>query len=461
MPTDSRLTFQKDGTGLGVTEISRAVFSTLGIEIEPNSKQWRRKYQSYFKRACELEVTSPGKLSLALDAFLNLAKLDSKPLHDALVEASKAKLVTIEKVGRPTKERVTRTDGKTWFSEAEKLVSNSLAEPGLLSASLQLDSGIDLSDAPLLISFAGAAELAPTLNWLRWGGRVLVLARPGNPQWRVLINQAELSGELLVPVRKDRQGNLAEIAGMDLVNEPELAASAIGQIAKSENVIFGHYGYAPGYKHVELQVVAESLTRISQQRFKSVLLSWLATPSDSVVVPAEFAKQREIEFENRTTFRKLVDLVWQIFGFLKRPKSLAVTTTNELVIIDSSANLQGPSYSLAKRLQRWRAVLEVQSGHDVAYQITPPSETDSVLSYRILRYTYKGGKYFGSQPVSAQDGSQWPAALLALRARRPNFQAIPDAYLETAIHGGLWRTKYETETIWIPATVTGLLKFWK
>ena len=105
--------------------------------------------------------------------------------------------------------------------------------------------------------------------------------------------------------------------------------------------------------------------------------------------------------------------------------------------------------------------MEVQAGRAVAYQITPPSETDSVLSYRILGFTYKGGKYFGSQPVSAQDGSQWPAALLAQMATNPVFKSVPAAYLDTAIHGGLWRTRYETETIWIPATVTGLLKFWK
>ena len=461
MPNLSRLSFELDGKPMGVTGISRAVFEKLGLQIEPDSNSWRKNYQSYFRRACEFEVTGEDKLTNALDAFLDLATLDGKPLHESLVAASRKKLVRIEKLGEPSRQKISRLDGKSWFSEAQQLVDQKLAEPGLLEASIKIDAGFDLSKAPILISFAGAAELAPTLSWLRWGGRVLVLARKGNPQWEELIAQAKKSGELWIPVRNDAEGELFEIAGMDLVEEPELAASAIGQIAKSEKVIFGHYGYAPGYKHIELQVVAESLTRITQQRFKSVLLSWLATPSDSVVVPKDFAIQREVDYQTRSPIRKGIDAIWKVFGYLKPPKFLELDKAEDLVVIDSSANLQGPSYSLAKRAQRWRATLEVQAGRAVAYQITPPSETDSVLSYRILGFTYKGGKHFGSQPVSAQDGSQWPAALLALMATSPVFKSVPAAYLDTAIHGGLWRTRYETETIWIPATVTGLLKFWK
>jgi hypothetical protein len=452
--------FRHAGQRLGIASLSHEVFAALGVKTPGDSKTWRKQYQRSFAQVCDLEVSNLTAIENALNKFLSLAYFGENPLHETLLNASKEKLVRIEKIGSSGTNKVLSKDNKSWFHKAEELVASQLAEPGLLNAASQLDSGVDLNDAPLLISFAGAAELAPTIHWLRWGGRALVLARPGNPRIKELIAQAKVSGELLLPVRNEAHGNLEDIAGMDLVREPELAASAIGQIAKSEKVIFGHYGYAPGFKHVELQAVAESLTRIAKDRFKSVLLNWLATPSDSVLVPKDFAAQRELAFNNRSGLRKVCDALWQIFGYLRRPVILEGSEST-LVTIDASANVQGPSYSLAKRTQRWRAALEVAAGNEVSYQVTPPSETDSVLNYKILRYTYKGGKRFGSIPTSVLDGSQWPAALLALKTKSLSKAKFPEAYLDTAIHGGLWRTPYETESIWIPATVTGLLKFWK
>ncbi len=460
MTSEPKVNFSQAGRRLGIAGLSHEVFAALGVRTPEDSKTWRKNYQSFFARVCDLEVSNLAAIENALDKFLALAYLGEKPLHETLVKASKSKLVRIEKIGKPGTNKVLSKDNKSWFYKAEELVAAQLAEPGLLQAASQLDSGVDLKNSPLLISFAGAAELAPTIHWLRWGGRVLVLARPGNPRIKELIAQAQVSGELLLPVRNEAKGNLEDVSGMDLVSEPELAASAIGQIAKSEKVIFGHYGYAPGFKHVELQAVAESLTRIAKERFKSVLLNWLATPSDSVLVPTDFASQRELAFDKRAGLRNVSDALWQAFGYLRRPESLEGSESG-LVTIDASANVQGPSYSLAKRTQRWRAALEVTEGKDVSYQVTPPSETDSVLNYKILRYTYKGGKRFGSIPTTVLDGSQWPAALLALKTKAPSEARFPEAYLDTAIHGGLWRTPYETESIWIPATATGLLKFWK
>lgn len=444
---------------LGVTELSREIFAELGYSLNMEPKIWRKRYQETFTDAAQFEISELEKIEHALDKFMFLSRFKNEPLLEAMNSAFTSKKVRLEKIGSSATGPVRSSDGSSWFSKASKLVNQKMAEPGLLTAAVEIDN-LQLRDAPLLIAFAGAAELAPTLSWLRWGGRVLVLARRGNPIWKDLIAQAKVTGELIAPVENGLTGELAEIAGFDLVEQADLAAAAIGHLAPGERVIFGNYAYAPGFKHVELQAIAEALTRIAKQRFRSVLLHWLATPSDSAVVPLDYAKQREFEFANRSLSRKLWDSVWQLFGFLKPPGYKTIASEPELVVLDASVNLQGPSYSLAKRLQRWRAGLEANSGNPVCYQITPPATTDSVLSHKILRFTYLGQGRYGVGHVSAADGSQWPAALLALRSSKPEVARVPHFYLDTAIHGGLWRTCYETATIWIPTTIRGILRFW-
>lgn len=459
MPNSPTLHFAKDSQRLGVTLLSRELFRELGIPTDLDSKLWRRQYQSFFVTACEAELSKPQQLERALEVFRSLAFFGSEPLEQAMRRATTENLIEIRSVGEVSKKMVVKPGGRTWFEQAEIMVSNSIAEPGLLAAAHELDSGISLENAPLLIAFAGAAELAPTLNWLRWGGRVLVLARQNPTNWQKLIDQAKKSGQLLVPARVGASGDLADIAGMDLTAEPELVSAAIAALPKEDRVIFGNYAYAPAFKHVELQVVAEVALAIAKEKFKNVHLSWLATPSDSVLVPTDLHADRVQRFESRSRFRKLLDSIWQIFGYLQMPKSYSLSNS-EFCVLDASVNLQGPSYSLAKRVQRWRATLELQSGGTASYQITPPAQTDSVLRFKTLRSTYRGATLFGTDHLSAEDASAWPAALLALESQRPYETSLPNAYLDRAIHGGLWRTAYETASIWIPTTLLGFFRFW-
>lgn len=451
--------FAKDSQRLGVTLLSRELFSQLGISSNLDSKLWRKQYQSFFVAACEAELTNSKLLEKALAEFRSLAFFGAEPLEQVMRNAKGKGLIEIRTVGEVSKKMVTRPTSENWFSQADKLVSSSIAEPGLLAAAHQLDLGITLENAPLLIAYAGAAELAPTLNWLRWGGRVLVLARQNPQSWQKLIDQAQQAGQLLVPVRSGAVGTLAEIAGMDLTAEPHLVAAAIDALPTENRLIFGNYGYAPAFKHVELQVVAEVAFTIAKEKFGSVHSSWLATPSDSVIVPTEIHTDRVRRFESRPKFRKVLDAIWQIFGYLQKPKSHSLSNS-DFCVLDASVNLQGPSYSLAKRVQRWRATLELQSGGSASYQITPPAQTDSVLRYKTLRATYRGATLFGTDHLSASDASAWAAALLALESQQLYLNSLPGAYLDRAIHGGLWRTGYETSSIWIPTTLLGFFRFW-
>jgi hypothetical protein len=238
-------------------------------------------------------------------------------------------------------------------------------------------------------------------------------------------------------------------------------------------VLFGHFGYSPGITHLQLQVVAEVLSELAMTHCPPERLhfSWLATPSDSIAVPLELQLERVRRFRARPLARKLADLPWQLVGQLREPQvellDLDSTTAHprqgetvtQYALVDASTTKQGPSYSLAKRTQRWRAQLAAAKGFGVSYQVTPPAKTRSVLGFKILRATYRGAPRYGTHPYEVVDARRWPAALAALDTiDRPEIRDATDLYLPTAIHGGLWRTEYETDSAWYAATLLGLVK---
>jgi hypothetical protein len=478
--------FRAGSETLGVRAICNEVFLELerksqrSFDVAADSHRWRRNYQPTFAKAVALECTDPGALQAGLARFRDLAEIDGRPLEQAVAEAfengSALKLHSIR--GANPAQALGRA-GREWLDDAERRVAEGSAEPGLLVRASKLDALTEPVDLPLLFAFAGAAELAATREWLSWGGRVLVLARSRPSFWEDLISFArESGGELLVPIPAGSDAvtdeAVAEVAGFDVVAEPALAAEALRWALDSgDRVLFGHFGYSPGITHLQLQVVAEALSELAMQKFapEKLHFSWLATPSDSIAVPLELQLERVRRFRARRFARRLADLPWQLLGQLREPRvdPLELTsatsgqgqaeTAAQYALVDASTTRQGPSYSLAKRTQRWRAQLAAGAGFGVSYQVTPPAKTRSVLGFRILRATYRGAPRYGTHPYEVVDARRWPAALAALDTiDPPDFQNPTDLYLQTAIHGGLWRTEYETDSAWLSATLLGLFK---
>ena len=483
------LDFVANAERLGVRAVCHEVFaelaaaSGLDLAVVPDSRAWRRNYQPTFAAAVQIELEQPELLAGGLVKFRSLAFLaedsaaEPRALQAVLEAAYDAgpQLRVARVAGRGVAGSIARHDGASWLSHAEQLVALGAAEPGLLVRASQLDSLTGAAKLPLLVAFAGGAELASTREWLSWGGSVLMLARARPSAWQDLISFARTTpGQLLIPLEGGAAGSpsdsaqtdaeLAELAGFDLVERADIAAQALGwAAAQGESIIFGHFGYAPGINHLRLQVVAEILSELAMQRLgpEQLQFSWLATPSDSIAVPVELQLARIQNFRNRSTRRKLTDFGWQLLGQLREPRlELIGDAALGMALLDASTTKQGPSYSLAKRTQRWRAQLAASGGYRVNYQVTPPAMTHSVLDFRILRATYRGAARYGTHPVTVVEARQWPAALTALTALQPSaiLKRPTEIYLPQAIHGGLWRTPYETDSAWYPATALGLIK---
>lgn len=464
------------GLNFGVTAISSVVFGQLAELGYPvlgpagDSKRWRRHYTESFSAAVPIEFSEDAntKLERLLDTFIGLARTqEGELLRDSLARAWELpNLVELRLISGEQQSAEIALPDCDWASDARRQVEWGLAEPELLEAAKRLDLLSQPTNLPPLIAFAGGAELSSVPHWLRWGGEVLLLARTSGSDLADLETLARQSSGRLWVVSEVATGK----AGIDLVSRPDLAAAAISQFVaanRNRKLLFGHFGYAPGMAHLRLEAVAQVLTELLLINVPAERLqfAWLATPADSLAVPESFARFRTAYWRERSNWQRFAELPWRVFGYLKPPSLSEFNSADgeALAVLDSSARLQGPSYSLAKRMQRWRAHTLRGRGARTSYQITPPARTDSVLRHKILRATYRGSARFGLHPFDSYSASIWPAALFALDSLHEPSKSTSaessetDWYFSRAIHGGLWRTRYEASSIWVPATAAGLL----
>ena len=127
-------------------------------------------------------------------------------------------------------------------------------------------------------------------------------------------------------------------------------------------------------------------------------------------------------------------------------------------IADVLVPQQGPNYTLAKRVQRWRAQVAQADGHQVSANVAPATTTRSVTKNRLLAAAYAGAGRFGVEIFAPATSRVLMAALLVhdLRARAAAPQHPDDLFVTAAAHGGLWRVAYSPRSVLGLAAVAGL-----
>lgn len=428
-------------------------FLAAALDTEFNASTLRKTYQSHFRALLKLEL-DPIDYS-ELERVLQLAE-DSfrtnrhQTIRESL-EAVESQEVTFLEI------RGTRSPSFVDFGdEPSRWVDQGIAEAGIVEVLAQ-------QRAPLstLLALAAGAECAPTEAWLAAGGTVLAVMRPNPQRWAELIAFTRASaGKLIVPIKGAASKSLSDHeiaarAGIDLVQDFEFLPTILSHAIYSRHTVIGAYAYSPGASHLVVQAVQDAFIDYAAKHYTSeqVAFHWLATPTDSQVLPNEFINYAHNRYENRSIHVKLRDYVWKIFGQVRSPKTLR---TNEFVVVDSSVKKQGFNYQFAKRTQRLRALLLHSKGFSVSYGVTPPATTDSVLSHRILIASYRGAPRFGLHPFDKDligpIAMQQCLHSLSMHASKPH-----EVYAKFAVHGGLWRLGYDPQTVWIPATISGLL----
>lgn len=323
---------------------------------------------------------------------------------------------------------------------------------------------LDLRDRGFAVLGAGA-ELGPVVPLLRWGATVAGVDLPVRAvQERLLTAARSAAGTLEVPLRPGASpdGDIAEEAGADLlVQTPEVAhwlAASAGDLP----LTVGSYAYADGARHVQVAVASDAVVQHLLGARAGTSYAELATPTDAYAVPMEVVADARSRWAGRgwrATLQQPARLVSRGGLFAPAyPSTLRRDDGAEVAVADVLVPQQGPNYTLAKRLQRWRAAVAQADGSLVSANVAPATRTRSVTKNRLLAAAYAGAGSFGVEVFAPETSRVLMAALLVhdLRAGAAPPAHPDDLFVQQAAHGGLWRVGYSPRSVLSLAAVRGL-----
>ena len=144
-------------------------------------------------------------------------------------------------------------------------------------------------------------------------------------------------------------------------------------------------------------------------------------------------------------------------------ETLPLAPGKEVGIVDSLVMQQGPNYALAKRLQRWRAIVARAQGVRVSSNVAPSTKTVSVLHNIALASAYAGAEHFGVEIFDTETSNALMATMLVHDLRYEKSVANPavcldhpaELFMQGANHGGLWRVAFSPRSVMEIAALMG------
>lgn len=480
-PNSSGVQFPTDSAGNRSSgRLAKQVVADALSTVDPAAgervhgiKDWRKGYIQPFTEMVSAGVadaaTWDGVARAALDSLqsrmVGVHEVDGQevetPMADYLaVVASRSTpgTETIQGTATPATElsipyRGEELTGAMLRARLDTWVDAGVIEPSCADA-LKL-----VQDNPEWLSLPGRAmlvlglgsEMGPARRLLQWGADVLGVDLPSSPVWDRFREQApRFAGRLHFPTDADGR------PGIDLLTQlPELAAWT--RSAAPAPLTVGSYFYADGGTHVQLSSAADALVVDLLKDGTADALAYLATPMDTFVVPADVRRASDAAL----AARKATD-VKRIVGALTGQKVFHrnYEKGHGPAVHDALVPQQGPNYTLAKRVQRWRATTAFADGHTVSVNVAPATDTRSVTKNKILAATYKGAHAFGIEIFEPATSSALLAALLVhdLNVGRPDVGVQWEHESHGAASGGLWRQPYLPRTALPVAALLGTVK---
>lgn len=227
----------------------------------------------------------------------------------------------------------------------------------------------------------------------------------------------------------------------------------------------GNYLYADGGAHVRLSMAIDAIGLLLSEEREDVSLAYLATPTDVFAVPEDAVAMARQKWQQRRTRRLLQAPLHLANLFEPAYRDTVIDDSGrEVGIADCLVPQQGPNYALAKRLQRWRAIVARDGGQLVSLNVAPATRTRSVVKNRALAAAYAGAGQFGIEVFAPSTANTLMAALLVRDLRDPQSASNPaaalhnpmDLFADAANHGGIWRAAYEPRSVLSLAAVLGL-----
>lgn len=457
----------------------RDLDASAAAEIE-NETAWRKRYPAHLRAVLEAEArTADASVRIARAGLDRLraemvfaAAGDERPLAAGLPSRRDPALGTASAKGEGARQqelvvpyRGRQLRGDDLHRQLDDWVARGIAEPSFAEVIRRVMANPDWLAVPgrQVVLLGAGAEMGPLRPLLAWGAtvRAVDVARPAIWQ-RVAATARAGSGVVHAPVHGS--GDL-EQAGADLLTETPEILDWIGSV--DWPLVVGNYAYADGASFVRVAMAADSITTELLARRNDVAIAYLATPTDVFVVPPEAAAAAQERFAHQgwrgAVYRPLRAATG---GRLFAPHYTGTVSTEAgpVGVADALVTQQGPNYALAKRLQRWRAVVARHDGVLTSAHVAPSTRTRSVMKNRILAAAYRGAPVFGVEIFDPETSNTLMAAVLVHDLYEPSAAANPanalthphQLFMEAANHGGLWREQFHPRTALPVAAVLGL-----
>ncbi len=478
-------------TGRAVfADAARATDPELARQIE-GTTNWRKDYMGPVRDFVESGLKADaGSVSMSRDGLASLyqrftftrdAQTTSVP--EAFAAFTDAHFATAEVVGtgRAVTELAIPYHGRVLTGadlrhQLDVWVAKGVVEPSFANALETLiahPEWLDLTGEDFVVLGAGA-EMGPLRSLLDWGATVWAVDLPRAEPWRRIIASAQKrAGRLKVPVpaaapdRTTLEGAaLAAVAGADLLTQgPEIRTWLEGIDGP---FTVGNYVYADGPLHVRVSLAIDAVSMDLIGAGRDVTLAWLATPTDVFAVPIEAVEESRRRWRDAASAWRAARRPMRLAGQFAPNYPSTVWTSNgvQYGISDCLVSQQGPNYNLAKRLQRWRALVARDEGVRSSLNVAPSTRTRSVVKNRALAAAYAGAGRFGLEIFEPNTSNAIMAGLLVHDLRNPASSANPEVdlphpmqlFIEGAAHGGLWRSEYAARSVLGIAAVAGMFE---
>ncbi|WP_211288159.1 hypothetical protein [Mumia flava] len=471
--TETEVTFPEVDGRRGSTPVTRSVLADAVAVVDPalaaeitRCSSWRKDYVDLVHRATAASAGPAGHAVAIARAGLESMRSQmvlagpqgDVPIADAgLGSPPVLHTETVDGAARAVPElrvpyRGRELAGDTLLVQVDRWVDSGLAEPGFrdaIEAVVEHPEWLAVPGRRLALLGAGA-EMSPLGPLTAWGADVLAVDVPVPAVSERLHRLArEGAGTTRYPLAPNG------VAGADLVRHTAALLEWLRRSSEGLPTVLGMYAYADGGAHVQVTAAFDLIATALLDDDPATALAYLATPTDAFLVGTDVVAHSRRAWASRGLVRHLqAPLRAASRGALFAPHY----PEDADAVADVLVPQQGPSYAMAKRLQRWRGVASEAQGRRVSFNVAPATLTRSVTKNRLLAAAYAGAPRFGVEIFAPDTSRTLMAALLVHDLHRDAVtRAHPEElFSDTAAHGGLWRVGYEPRSVLGIAAVGGM-----
>lgn len=498
MAEQQGVVFPQDATGKrSTTKVGREIVAAaIGAASSADGRRarkeanWRKNYRQYFERMTAVGVESADKARAIAQSGLSAVYKQFEFVRDGETHALAPAMAVYDQplfetgvihgTGNPQPLTIPYKK-KTLFGDALRSQLGEWQQRGIIEESHAaavmrvIDNPNWLAELPAFVLMGAGAEIGPYQTLLDMGATVVAVDLNRADIWERLIYTARKSaGTLIFPMQAAQMGNMTDsemagLAGANLISDtPEIITWLVGL---NRPLTLGGYAYLDSGDFVRVAVAMDVIIKtVSERATHPVNLAFLLTPTDVMAVPSDVVDAAERQFEKPTTFRPIRTAFSTVSNsriFAKNVRRIVLSEEGRRYgIINSLVTQQGPNYTLAKRIQRWRSVVARDEGHIVSCNVAPATYTYSVTKNRLFMAGYAGAEQFGVEIFRPKTTNAIMTALLINDLAYEASASHPDVlldnpeelFMEGANHGGMWRMANQLGSLIEVGVIVGSVK---